>query len=172
LLLTGVVLHDLGKIYELTYERSFGYSNEGQLLGHILIVLRMIDEKLRHLPDFPPRLRSLVEHMVVSHHGELEFGSPKTPMFLEAMLLHHIDNLDSKLETMRQAVKRDRAVAGAWTGYIASLERPVLKKERYLESPSAAPPSPEPSPVTPEPRRESAAGQPSLFGDKLKQALR
>ncbi len=79
LLLAGVLLHDVGKIFELSYDRSFAYTSEGQLLGHITIGIRMIEEKLRTLPDFPPRLRALVEHMVLSHHGQLEFGSPKVP---------------------------------------------------------------------------------------------
>ena len=77
LLLAGAVLHDLGKIYELSYDRSFGYSAEGQLLGHMVIGLRIVSDKLRFIPDFPPQLRTLLEHMIVSHHGKLEFGSPK-----------------------------------------------------------------------------------------------
>ncbi len=84
LLLAGALLHDVGKIHELSYDRSFGYTTEGQLLGHIMIGIRMIEEKLRGLPDFPPRLRTLVEHMVLSHHGQLDFGSPKVPLFPEA----------------------------------------------------------------------------------------
>ena len=133
LLLAGVVLHDIGKVEELTYDRSFAYSSTGQLLGHIVIALRMIDEKLRAIPDFPARLRTLLEHMVISHHGELEFGSPKVPMFPEALLLHHLDNLDSKMECMRAFLEKDRHVEGCWTGYSNSLERTVLKKARYLD---------------------------------------
>ena len=106
LLLTGVVLHDIGKIYELNYERGFCYTTEGQLLGHILIALRMVGDKLRALPDFPPRLRTLVEHMILSHHGELEFGSPKMPQFPEALLLHYLDDMDSKMECMRACWRR------------------------------------------------------------------
>lgn len=170
LLLTGVVLHDLGKIYELTYERSFGYSTEGQLLGHMIIALRLVDEKLRAFPEFPPRLRTLIEHMIISHHGELEYGSPKTPMFLEAMLLHHLDNMDSKIELMRQAVKRDRSVAGVWTSYLPSLERTVLKKDRFLGDEPEPAPEPAPPPVAAAPRSSSPAASP--FADKLKQALR
>lgn len=132
LLLTGVVVHDIGKIYELGYERGFSYSTEGQLLGHIVIALRMMEEKLRGIEGFPPRLRILVEHMIVSHHGELAYGSPKTPMFLEALLLHHLDNLDSKMESMRQHVRKDKAVAGVFTGFLPSMERTVLKKEKFL----------------------------------------
>jgi 3'-5' exoribonuclease len=151
LLLTGAILHDLGKIEELNYERSFSYSNQGQLLGHIVIGLQMIGEKLRGLPDFPPRLRTLVEHMILSHHGELEFGSPKVPLFAEALLLHHLDNLDSKMECVRGLIEQDRQVEGVWTPFINSLDRPLLKKSKYLvdEAPArgetpqpAAPPQP------------------------------
>jgi 3'-5' exoribonuclease len=133
LLLTGAVLHDVGKTAELSYDRSFSYTTEGQLLGHIVIGLRMLQEKLQLLPDFPARLRTLVEHMIVSHHGELDFGSPKVPLFAEAMLLHHLDNLDSKMECMRAMVAKDRHVDGHWTAYNASLERSVLKKAKFLD---------------------------------------
>ena len=92
----------------------------------------MVEEALRQLPDFPPLLRDLVEHMILSHHGALEFGSPKVPMFPEAMLLHHIDNLDSKMEAMRAHIAKDRQANGVWTGYNPALERIVLKKQQYL----------------------------------------
>ncbi len=118
---------------ELTYERSFGYSSEGQLLGHIVIGLRLLHDKLQQVPDFPPKLRVLVEHLIVSHHGELEYGSPKVPLFPEAMLLHHLDNLDSKMECMRALAEKDRHIEGFWTGYSPSLERSILKKAKYLE---------------------------------------
>lgn len=140
LLLAGVILHDIGKVHELTFNRSFGYSTEGQLLGHIFIGLRMMDEKIRGLPGFPPRLRTLLEHMILSHHGELEYGSPKVPLFPEALLLHHIDNLDARMECMRAFVERDRQVEGCWTGYNSTLERSMLKKKRYMDGePDAAP---------------------------------
>jgi 3'-5' exoribonuclease len=152
LLLTGVVLHDIGKIYELNYERGFSYSNDGQLIGHIAIALRMMADRLRALPDFPPRLRTLVEHMILSHHGRLEFGSPKVPQFPEALLLHYLDDLDSKMECMRAIVQNDRQLDGCFTGYSASLERTVLKMDRYWAEDSPAPVRPEPSkPVSDEP---------------------
>jgi 3'-5' exoribonuclease len=169
LLLAGVVLHDIGKIDELTYDRSFGYSTDGQLLGHMVIALRMVGDKLREFPAFPPRLRVLLEHMIISHHGELEFGSPKLPSFPEALLLHHLDNLDSKMECMRAFLEKDRHVDGCWTSYCSSLERSVLKKSKYLEPVSpAAPPAPAAAsaPPAPPPSRPT-----SLFAEKLQGAL-
>jgi 3'-5' exoribonuclease len=166
LLLTGVVLHDLGKIYELSYERGFSYSTEGQLLGHIIIAMRIVAEKLAAMPDFPPRLRTLVEHMILSHHGRLEFGSPKLPQFPEAMLLHYLDDLDSKMECMRQMVDRDRQVEGLFTGYSASMERSILKKAKYLEEPAPATAPPAPRAVAAEVPKPA-----SPFGAILMQAL-
>ena len=132
LLLAGAVLHDVGKTYELSYDRSFGYTTDGQLLGHMVMGLRIISDKLRGLPDFPPRLRTLVEHMIVSHHGRLEFGSPKLPQFPEALLLHYLDDMDSKMECMRTLLAQDRQIDGHFTGYNVALERTVLKKAKYL----------------------------------------
>ena len=139
LLLTGVVLHDIGKIYELNYERGFSYSSDGQLLGHINIAMRMLAEKLRGLPEFPAPLRSLVEHMVLSHHGHLEFGSPKLPQFPEALLLHYLDDMDSKMECMRALIENDRQVEGCFTSFNPALERAALKKDRFLDPAPAAP---------------------------------
>ena len=152
LLLSGVVLHDIGKIHELHYERGFSYSNDGQLLGHMAIALRMIADKLRGLPEFPPTLRSLVEHMVLSHHGQLEFGSPKLPQFPEALLLHYIDDLDSKMECMRALIEHDRQLEGCFTTYNTALARSALKKDRYL-NPSEEPQRPRASSL---PRRNVA----------------
>ena len=135
LLQTGVVLHDIGKIEELTYERSFGYSSDGQLLGHITMCIQMIERKCAQLPDFPPRLKTLVEHMVLSHHGRYEFGSPKLPSFPEALALSYIDDLDSKLESMRAAMDAELSVDSEWTSYNRSLERMILNPARYLNQP-------------------------------------
>ena len=171
LLLTGFVLHDIGKLSELTYERSFGYSDEGQLLGHIVIGLRMLAEKFSTLPDFPPRLRTLVEHMLISHHGELEFGSPKQPLFPEALLLHHLDNLDSKMECMRALIERDSSSGALWTSYSPALARTALRKALFLEKPQ---PTPAPAPAS-APAASSAPPTPQqagLFAEKLQGALR
>lgn len=184
LLLAGVLLHDIGKIHELTYDRSFGYSTEGQLIGHIHIGLRIVSDKLAGIPDFPTPLRNLLEHMILSHHGALEFGSPKVPQFPEALLLHHLDNLDSKMECMRSCIEKDRQVDGCWTGYNPALERSVLKKRKYLDPPvaaaAAAPKLPAPQPVNsaplPSPARPPQpplrAPQQSAFAEKLNSALR
>ncbi len=176
LLITGAILHDIGKIEELSYSRSFSYSAEGQLLGHIVIGLRMVDSKIDRILGFPPKLRTLVEHMIISHHGELEFGSPKVPIFAEALLLHHLDNLDSKMDAMRNALKRDPHVDGEFTGWIAPLERILLKKDRFLsEAPrEPRPPAPneEPSPQTsPQPKPETKPVPATLFGEKLQAVL-
>ena len=200
LLLAGVLLHDIGKIEELSYARSFNYSSEGQLLGHIIIGLRMVGEKFAKVPDFPPKLRTLLEHMIVSHHGELEFGSPKVPLFEEALLLHHLDNLDSKMEAMKRAIKRDNLVEGEFTGWISSLERSLLRKDRYMQTaipaavaavphPVSAPPeaddfsqpvkaSPQPVPAAPQqataPRPDTRQPKPipnTLLAEKLQAVL-
>ncbi len=139
LLITGCVLHDIGKIYELNYERGFSYSNEGQLIGHISIAMRMVGDKLRDLPNFPPLLRTLVEHMILSHHGQLEYGSPKLPQFPEALLLHYLDDMDSKMECMRALIANDRQLDGAFTTFHPAMERAALKKDRYLNPIVAAP---------------------------------
>lgn len=166
LLLTGVILHDIGKVEELSYARSFNYSPDGQLLGHIVLGLRLLASKFDRVPDFPSRLRVLVEHMIISHHGELEFGSPKVPAFAEALLLHHLDNLDSKMNAMRNALKRDHLVSGEFTGYIPSLERVLLRKEQYLGSERSAPEPPKaqqpvcPAPVKAAPEPANAPPEP------------
>ena len=133
LLLTGAFLHDIGKIHELTYNRSFSYSTRGQLLGHMIIELEMLQAKLAHVPDFPEALKTLVEHLIISHHGEYEFGSPKLPMFPEALMLHYLDDLDSKMESMRAHFEREAGMESAWTGYNASLGRPLLNTAKFLE---------------------------------------
>jgi 3'-5' exoribonuclease len=137
LLLTGAFLHDIGKIHELTYQRAFSYTTKGQLLGHMIIELEMLQAKLARLPDFPDELKTLVEHLIISHHGQYDFGSPKLPMFPEALVLHYLDDLDSKMEAMRAHFERD-STSGGWTGYNASLGRPLLNTTKYLETQKAA----------------------------------
>jgi 3'-5' exoribonuclease len=182
LMIAGAVLHDIGKIYELSYDRGFAYTAEGQLLGHMTIALRMVADKLRNLPEFPSNLRNLVEHMIISHHGHLEFGSSKVPLFAEAILLHYLDDMDSKMECTRAILDRDRAVSGHFTAYSQALERPILRKPAYLgEEKAAAPPlaaAPVPHPVqtpprpVPPPQPAPPARPGSVLGEKLMEALR
>src|SRR5437763_1754329 len=141
LLLTGAFLHDIGKIHELAYNRSFSYTTRGQLLGHMIIELEMLQEKLAQLPDFPAPLKTLIEHLIISHHGQYDFGSPKLPMFPEALMLHYLDDLDSKMEAMRAQFERSAEADGGWTGYNSSLGRPLLNAMKFLEKKSAAAPS-------------------------------
>jgi 3'-5' exoribonuclease len=128
----------VGKIHELTYNRSFTYTTRGQLLGHMIIELEMLQAKLAVVPNFPPELKTLLEHLIISHHGEYEFGSPKLPMFPEALLLHYMDDLDSKMESMRALFERDLDPDNPWTTYSPSLGRPLLNTAKFL-TPKDAP---------------------------------
>jgi 3'-5' exoribonuclease len=143
LLLTGAFLHDIGKIQELTYKRSFSYTTRGQLLGHMIIELEMLQAKLAKFPDFPAELKTLLEHLIISHHGQYDFGSPKLPMFPEALMLHYLDDLDSKMEAMRAHFAREGESEGPWTSYNASLGRPLLDSRKFLQQEKAAAETPE-----------------------------
>src|SRR6202162_2904842 len=132
LLLTGAFLHDIGKIHELTYNRSFSYTTKGQLLGHMIIELEMLQAKLVQVPGFPEELKTLLEHLIISHHGQYDFGSPKLPMFPEALMLHYLDDLDSKMEAMRAQFERGGESESPWTSYNASLGRPLLNSAKFI----------------------------------------
>ncbi|HLY63663.1 MAG TPA: HD domain-containing protein [Terriglobia bacterium] len=145
LVLAGLVLHDLGKTEELNFTRGFSYTTRGQLLGHITIGLEIIGEKMRQIQDFPGDLKDKIEHLVLSHHGKMEFGSPKEPMFPEALLIHYLDDMDSKLESMRAQYVTDKDRAGDWTARNRALGRELLKptpegsRENKPEAVRAAP---------------------------------
>src|SRR5271166_2816671 len=138
LLLTGAFLHDIGKIHELAYQRSISYTTKGQLLGHMIIELEMLHERLFRIPGFPDELKILIEHLIISHHGQYEFGSPKLPMFPEALMLHYLDDLDSKMESMRAQLEREAELDSPWTSYNPSLGRPLLNTKKFLEKGLAA----------------------------------
>jgi len=106
LVLTGVILHDIGKIHELAWSTGFEYTLEGTLLGHIQIGASMVEKTIDSLPDFPPRLKTLVLHTILSHHGKLEFGSPKLPMIPEALMLNMLDDMDAKMQTLKSEFTR------------------------------------------------------------------
>jgi len=137
LLIAGVILHDIGKIYELTWAAGFDYTVEGILLGHIQMGVDLAEKKIAALADFPARLRTLVLHMILSHHGKLEFGSPKLPMTPEALALNFIDDLDAKMravETEFEKSEREGRSPDELTGKVWSLDnRQLLQTKRWLE---------------------------------------
>jgi 3'-5' exoribonuclease len=132
LLLLGAFLHDMGKIDELTYERDLGYSDEGQLIGHVVMAVSMVEGKAKEAAklsgeEFPAELLLRLKHMIVSHHGEYEFGSPKLPMTLEAIALHYLDNLDAKIYSVGQILKEDVNSDSPWTSFNAAMGRKFFK---------------------------------------------
>ncbi len=137
LLLTGAVLHDIGKLEELSYERSLGYTDEGQLLGHILIEYERVSRKIDAIEGFPSDLKTLVQHMVASHHGQYAFGSPKLPMFREALMLHYLDDLDSKMAAVRAVLASDKG-EGNWTAFSGALERRFLRVDVFRRGQESA----------------------------------
>jgi 3'-5' exoribonuclease len=192
LLVTGAILHDIGKVRELSWRSSFSYTLEGQLVGHITIAQRMLAEAITAMDAeacahtqttgeppalFPDPLRILIEHMILAHHGKLEFGSPKLPMTPEAMLLSALDDLEAKFQAMRSefAAARD---AGRRpdepTEWVRSMERNLFDSRRFLESQTTSAPSPA-SDATPAPSPDSPAAaeppapEPVSLGDLFKQ---
>jgi 3'-5' exoribonuclease len=133
LLVTGVILHDIGKVQELEWETGFDYTVEGVLLGHIQMGVDLVEKTIAGLPDFPDRLRTLVIHMILSHHGKLEFGSPKLPMIPEAIALNFIDDFDAKMQaTMNEFEKsaREGKAPDEMTGKVWALDQRQLLNTR------------------------------------------
>lgn len=137
-LLVGAFLHDAAKVDELSYDREIAYTDEGQLLGHMVLAMTMIDDKVRDTErlsgePFPKHLAVEIKHMVISHHGEYEYGSPKLPMTLEAVALHHLDNLDAKMASFTQLMADCPNVESNWTQYHANLGRKLYKGAKIEE---------------------------------------
>jgi 3'-5' exoribonuclease len=136
LLLTGVVLHDIGKIRELSWTIGFDYTIEGTLLGHIQMGIDLVEKTIASLPGFPDRLRTLVLHMILSHHGKLEFGSPKLPMIPEALVLNFVDDLDAKMQAVSSEFDKSMREGNGpdeLTGKVWSLDnRQLLNTKRWL----------------------------------------
>ena len=126
LLACGALLHDIGKIYELNPLPASEYTDDGQMLGHIVIGIEMVAMEIREISDFPHELASLIKHLIISHHGEYEYGSPKLPSVPEAMILHFADNIDAKLTTFTEVYDKDTG-RGKWTGFQKSLGRYIRK---------------------------------------------
>jgi len=145
LLLTAAILHDVGKLDELCYERAIGYTVEGQLLGHIVMEIETVAKAMNAIEGFPPNLKTVVQHLLISHHGEYEFGSPKLPMIREALVFHYLDDLDSKLAAVRAALAIDTGET-EWSAYSGALGRKFLRLEEFLKADSAKPEEKESNP--------------------------
>lgn len=126
LLLTAAMFHDVGKLKELSTFPANDYTDEGQLLGHIIIGTEMINDRIRTITGFPPKLAAELKHCILAHHGELEYGSPKKPALLEAMALNLADNADAKMETMIELLSGASDNQG-WLGYSRLLETNIRK---------------------------------------------
>lgn len=122
-LLAGAILHDIGKIYELSYDRSFAYTDAGRLVGHIMLGVEIITEKIKLLPDFPEDLATIIKHLILSHHGQYDFGSPKRPKTLEAFLLSYLDDIDAKMYGLTQFIKKEKKFDTKWTSYHKLFDR-------------------------------------------------
>ena len=147
LLLTGVMLHDIGKIQELSWDVGFEYTTEGILLGHIQMGASLAEKTMDAIPDFPPRLKTLVLHVILSHHGKLEFGSPKLPMIPEALVLNFLDDLDAKMQAVQgefEKCAREGKAPDELTGKVWALDQRQLLNTRAWLAP-AGPAKPEPA---------------------------
>jgi len=172
LLVAGALLHDVGKVREMTYQRSFDYTDEGKLLGHITIGVEMVQERIATIPGFPLELAMLLKHMLLSHHGQYEYGSPKRPKTLEATILNYLDDLDSKINGIRTHIRKETESQSRWSSYHRLYDRYFYKEsycgadeydeaaeaqaEGALSDPAPKPATPPEPPVSPapQPRRE------------------
>ncbi len=132
LLLTAAICHDIGKVDELSEFPENIYTDEGQLVGHIVIGASMIRDKIKEIPDFPEKKKNELIHCILAHHGQLEFGSPKVPALIEAVILSHADNMDAKVETFREALLDGTPDSKGWMGFnrfLATNYRETSKEE-------------------------------------------
>lgn len=142
LLVAGALLHDVGKVREMTYQRSFDYTDEGKLLGHITIGVEMVQERIAAIPGFPAELGMLLKHMLLSHHGQYEYGSPKRPKTVEATILNYLDDLDSKINGIRTHLRKETESQSRWSSYHRLYDRYFFKEnccsgEEYDEATEA-----------------------------------
>ena len=135
-LLMAAMLHDVGKLDELCYERAVAYTTEGQLLGHIVMELETVTNAMNAIVGFPAKLKTVVQHILISHHGQYEFGSPKLPMIREALVFHYMDDMDSKMAAVRAAFISGSPEEG-WSAYSGALQRKFLDLSEYLKEGTA-----------------------------------
>ena len=176
LLICGALLHDIGKVAELSYRRSFDYTDEGKLLGHIVIGVQMVEDHVRQIDGFPAELSMLIKHLLLSHHGQYDFGSPKRPKFLEAVILNFIDDLDSKINGVQTHIDKEPDREGNWTNYHRLYDRYFYKGATTAQQttqtkpaePAFVPPQPE---VKPQREKRQKFNKPlgATLGEQLQQ---
>jgi 3'-5' exoribonuclease len=139
LLIAGGILHDIGKIYEFSFDRIVEYSDPGRLVGHIVIGVEMVDAKIAAIPDFPEQTAMELRHLILSHHGVLEYGSPKRPKTLEALIVHYMDDLDAKVNAFQETIREAGEGDSDWTPYHRLFDRYIYKGPRKQDpGPSGA----------------------------------
>ncbi len=153
MLTAGALLHDIGKVEELGYEKSFDYTTRGRLLGHIVIGVEMVREKAARIAGFPPALLELLEHLLLSHHGEYQWGSPRRPKIPEALVLHYLDDLDAKVNAIAVFCRQQGESGAAWSKYNQMFERYfLLDRQLEGEEEPESPPGSESSMMSEDPR--------------------
>jgi 3'-5' exoribonuclease len=127
ILITGALIHDIGKVEEFSWDAAIKYSDSGHFLGHIVAGTMMLDKAINAIPGFDPMLKLIMEHMVVSHHGQKEWGSPKRPKSLESIVLHFVEDMDAKINTVKQALGKTAKDSGHWTERNWVFDRPLFR---------------------------------------------
>jgi 3'-5' exoribonuclease len=148
LLIAGGILHDIGKIYEFSFDRIVEYSDPGRLVGHIVMGVEMVDAKIAAIPDFPEQTAMELRHLILSHHGVLEYGSPKRPKTLEALVVHYMDDLDAKVNAFQEYIRDARDEESDWTPYHRLFDRYIYKGKTHPDADAGKPPAP-PAPKPP-----------------------
>ena len=140
MLITGGILHDIGKIYEFSYDRVVEYSDSGRLIGHIVMGVEMIDQRIAAIPDFPQQKAMELRHLILSHHGSLEFGSPKRPKTLEALIVHHMDDMDAKMNAFQEFMRQSGDDESNWTPYHRLLGQYIFRGVKPFDGPEKTEP--------------------------------
>ena len=133
LLIVGALLHDVGKIYEMSFARAIDYTDAGKLLGHITIGVELVSEKIHQVDGFPRELSLLLKHMLLSHHGQYEYGSPKRPKTVEATILNYLDDMDSKINGIQAHIAKESASTSRWTAHHRLYDRYFFKSNGMSE---------------------------------------